>query len=246
MSLANPSEFKIYNMSEQTRDKVKQGATLEVSAGWENFSSRSIYKGGIKAVLNSRKGGDIITTVSSGPLSFKADYAIGQWNFPAGADIKQAALTVAKAIPEATVTEENFKMTGKFGEGGWTATGSPMEVLIKMGEECGFNAFAVDNKVRCVDVSKDDKSIPVYEISGDGGTLIDINPVYIGPYKDGIKQVVIKSLYIPGIDPGNKISVKSTLNKQFNKVFRIASLDANLSAYDDNWTMTLTCWNNGE
>jgi hypothetical protein len=244
MGLPAPSEFKIYNLAGQTRDRLKQGDDIQVNIGWLNFSTRSAYTGGVMAVLHSRKGGDIITTLSTGQLSFKSYYDAGQWNFPPNSEIRVAALQVAKSITGATVVEENFKtIMGKFGEGGWTATGSPMSVLIKMGEEFGFNAFAVDKKVKCVDVKKQDKTIPKWEISGDGGTLIEINPVYVGPYKNQIKQAVIKSLYVPGIDPGQFVTVKSTLNPQFNKDWKVASLDANLSAYDSNWTMTLTCWN---
>jgi hypothetical protein len=248
MSLASPSEFKIYNLSEQTRDIVRQGSDIEVSAGWQNFSERSVYKGGIKAVLSSRKGSDIVTSISTGPLSFKAEYAMGQYNFPAGGDIRAAALKIARDIPDASVADADFKSVGgKFGEGGWTATGSPQDCLIKLADEFGFNAWADNNKVICQDVKKVDKdgSRPIWEISGDGGTLIEINPVYVGSYKDGIKQVTIKSLFIPGLKPGSKVEVKSTLNKQFNKVYSISSISSNISAYTDSWTMSLTCFTGG-
>jgi hypothetical protein len=246
MSLAAPSTFSIFNLAAATREGIKQGGNVELLAGWENFAFQTVYKGSIRAVLNMRRGGDILTEVSTQPLDFKSNYDHGQWNFAPKTEVKTAALTLARAITGAVVAEEDFKdIKGQIGEGGWSATGNPKTALTKLGEQYKFNAWGDDGKVRVKDVQADKSGAgtTIYEISGDGGALIDINPIYIGPYKNGIKQVAIKALFIPGIVPGKVVAVKSTLNPRFNKDWRVASMDTSLCAYDDKWTMTLTCWN---
>jgi hypothetical protein len=245
MSLANPSTFTIYNLQEGTREGIKQGGTVEVAAGWQNFAIQTIFKGGIKSVLNMRHGSDILTEIGCQPLDFKANYAIGAWNFPQGTEVKQAALTIARAIPEASIAENDFRdIAGTIGEGGWCQNCSPQDALIKMGEQFKFNVWADDTKVKAKShTSSGGIGSAVMELSGDGGALIDINPIYIGPYRDAIKQVTIKSLFVPGIAPGSTVRLKSSLNPRFNKDYTVAQFDATLSAYDDRWLMSLTCWN---
>lgn len=238
MGIPNPSTIDIYNISQDTRNAIHRGLTkVTIEAGWENTEMHKVFQGSIMSVVSQRNGPDIITKLSALPGYGALVKSVASVSYAPGTKVETAAKDLGSKLPGVDVNGANFQgVEGKIGAGGWSFAGATKDALTELANEHGFSWHIEDGALRAVGDKA--KFGGLVELNGQDGGLIMISPTLQGPMQiqTGVK---IKALYVPGVQPGATVRVKSSLNKGLNGDYRIASCSINLDAYSDSWTMDL-------
>lgn len=238
MGMPNPSQISIYNLSANTRSLIQRGLSkVTLQAGWENTELHIAFKGSVMSCISERQGPDIITKLSVMPGFGALMQSVSSISFSEGMAVKDAVKTLAKKLPGITVTDTMLKdIPGTIGKGGWSFAGQTKDALTQLANEYGFSWNIDNDQFRGVgDKAKFDG---IVVLDGKDGGLIQISPVLTGPtqIRTGVK---IKAVYVPGVQPGSTVRVRSTLQEGLDGDYRINSCSYSLDTFSDSWVMDL-------
>lgn len=238
MGMPNPSQISIYNLSAHTRSLIQRGLSkVTLQAGWENTELHVAFKGSVMSCISERQGPDIITKLNVMPGFGAIMQSVSSVSYAEGTPVKEVVKDLAKRLPEITVTDTLLKdVPGTVGRGGWSFAGQTKDALTQLANEYGFS-WSIDNdKFQAVgDKAKFDG---IVVLDGNEGGLIQISPVLTGPtqIRTGVK---IKAVYVPGVQPGSQVRVRSTLQEGLDGDYRINTANYSLDTFSDTWTMDL-------
>lgn len=95
------AKIKIYNLSETTKQKLKQNQDVSITAGYEELNG-VIFNGIVESVLHSREESDIVTTITATPNNRAYTNTIINRQFKAGIKASEVIKQLEKMC--------NFKM----------------------------------------------------------------------------------------------------------------------------------------
>ena len=250
MGVPMPSKIQIYNLSAATRralhtafskgsivDIAKANAFTQVtiSAGWQNTPLEKLFQGGILTCYTERQGADLITTIM-------ALQGVGQLtttpvsvSFTEGFPVATIAKALAEQIPGLTLGDVKG-LDAVIGKGGWAREGSAKDVLTALASEYGFSWSIEDNKLNFLGDKTQFSGL--LEISGDGGSLMSVNPILNGPMQMQV-GVNIKAVYTPGARPGTTVRLRSGVMPTLNSDYMIHTATFALDCFSDSWTMDI-------
>jgi len=238
MGMPDPSKIDIYNLSEATRNAMRNSLTeITLEAGWRNSELHKVFKGSVLSVQSQRSGPDIVTSVTALPgLGAIAQAAVTK-TYAAGMPVRDVVRDIGEQITGIEVKAQMLKdIPGVIGKGGWSFAGSAKDALTELANEYGFSWSVDDNLLMAVgDTAKFDGMI---ELDGESGALINVAPMLQGPMQLQT-GVSINAIYAPGVIPGTTVRVKSTIAGALSGDYRIHTARYNLDCYSDSWTMAL-------
>lgn len=239
MGMPSPSTIAIYNLGQEVRNGLRPNLTkITVEAGWQNTDMRKVFQGSVLSAYNERSGPDIITTLSCLPGYGALCRGVSSVTLQGGTSVKEGIKKLAADLPAITVDDSDLMdINGKIGSGGWSYSGSTREGLTQLSEEYGFSWSIQDGALTAMN---DTFMIPEFiEFHGENGGLISVTPVVQGPLQVQT-GVNVEAVYVPGFKAGHSLKVVSVLNPKLNGTYRANTVTANLDAYSDSWTMSIS------
>ena len=167
MGMPNPSQIKIYNLAQDTRNAIRGGLTkITVEAGWAASAGATsagatsvgatsvgaatpelhiVFQGSISAVTSQRSGPDMITVISALPGYGALVRGVSSKSYGPGMAICEVVKDMARDLPGLLVSDSGIEgVVGKVGSGGWCFAGSTRDGLTQLANEFGFS-WHVDN-----------------------------------------------------------------------------------------------------
>lgn len=242
MGIPNPSQIVLYNLARETRNGIKGSLTkITVEAGWNNTDLRVVFQGSVLNAFSERSGSDIVTKLSALPGYGAIVRGVSSFSAAPGSSVQEVVKRIARDLPGVVVSDNTLSgIQGRIGNGGWSFAGATRDALTNLSEEYGFSWSIVDGEFTAIA----DKFMlqDFVELNGKNGGLISIVPSVTGPlqYETGVK---IKALYIPGLTAGSSVRVVSDVNERLNGVYRIHTMNINIDAYSESWTMDIESFN---
>jgi len=211
----NSATVKIYNMSEQSRNSIKETEdVLILKAGYaDSEGEKVIFTGDITTINHEHDSPNIITTIDCNDGDKILRDGVITLTHKDGAGTKQILqevinkLNLPKKINTALLDIADKKYAT-----GFAFAGQSKVALDKLAEVAGFNWSIQNNELKIVDKNKTDKSIAISLSSTTGmiGSPTRINDIY--GKKDGKKSVrgwKIQSLLQPITEPDSGAIVGS-------------------------------------
>lgn len=238
MGIPNPSAVNIYNLSAATRNAIQKTLSgIKIEAGWENAELHTVLQGNVMSCYSERQGPDIVTKLAVLQGYNATVKSVVSQTYAEGMPVREVVKDLGSKLPNITIEETLLKdVKGNIGAGGWSYAGQTKDALTQLGNEYGFSWSIDDEALRVVgDKAKFDG---IVVLDGNEGGLINVAPILQGPMqvRTGVK---IKALYVPGVQPGSTVRIRSTLEKGLDGDYRIHTARYNLDTYSDAWTMDL-------
>lgn len=239
MGVAKSSTITLYNLAGDTRGAIQAGLSkITVMAGYANGEQPMAFQGSVMAVAQERSGSDILTKIEAIPGYGAMVRGVTSATWGERTPVRQVVIDLAKNLPGVTV--DPTKITGIDGQidgGGYSYAGSTKSALSRLAEEQGFSWSVNDGVFQAVG---DDSTMGdgAWLLNGDGGPLISVSPIQAGPPQI-TPGVTIKAIYVPGIVPGQKVEVRSTISPKLNGFYKVGSISINLDAYSPSWNMDI-------
>lgn len=238
MGIPTPSTISIYNLSEATRNAIRRSLTkVTIEAGWDNTELHKAFQGSVVSVQSQRNGVDVVTKISALPGYGGLVKGVSSITFPPNSSVRSAVKDLASHMPGISVSDANLKsVDGLFGASGWSFAGSTKDALTQLANEYGFSWSVDDNSLRAVGDKASFGGIVV--LNGKDGGLINVSAILQGPMQvqTGVK---IKAIYVPGVQPGATVRIRSSLSGANDGDYRIHTANISLDCYSENWTMDL-------
>jgi len=153
--LPNESEIKIWNLSQDTINRIKRNMTLMVNAGYRGDVGLILH-GYISKVTTTREGPDRVTSIYVLDSEDLSKREIREKSYAAGTLASYILKDMTKEIG-LPVGQFDLNMDVKYAEG-YTAKGSAIEICAKVASDCGTSAYINKGKlyVRSLRRGKDD------------------------------------------------------------------------------------------
>lgn len=171
----NLGRFEIFNLSEDSRNKVKDEFTsIKLFAGYEG-ETPLIFKGDMRNVNHVFDGVDWITIIYAGDASKDLEQTTIEKQFPAGTTQEQmvkSALNELTNVAEGTLEGIKTCITGKKSIlKSYIASGSVKEFLDELSESCGFDYSVNDGVLDTVAKNNSLNDEPVFLINQTTGMI---------------------------------------------------------------------------
>jgi len=237
MGMPQASTITVTNLARDTRNAIRTRLTkITVEVGWQNTELHKVFQGSVLSVVSERSGADINTKISAMPGYGAMVRGVSSKSYAGGTPVKDVVKDMAGDMPGLTVADSGLEgVDGKIGNAGWSFAGSTKDGLTQLANEHGFSWTVDDGSFKAVG---DKAHFGNYvELTGKGG-LISITPSLTGPLQiqNGVK---IKAFYVPGITTGAQVKVTSDISPKLNGTYRVHTININIDAYSDNWTMDI-------
>lgn len=238
MGSPQPSNIAIYGLSRQTRNSIQRSLTkITIEAGWDNTEIHKVFQGSVVSVVSERQGADIVTKINAIPGYGALIKSTTSVNYAPNSTVQAALKDLGGKLPGVAVSDANIKeVEGEFGPGGWSYAGTTKDGLTSLANEFGFSWHIEDNALCAVgDKAKFDG---VVILEGNQGGLITVTPIMQGPLQvqTGVK---IKGIYVPGVQPGGTVRVRSTVSEGLDGDYRVHTAKYSLDPCSDAYTMEL-------
>lgn len=238
MGVPNPSTINIYNLSDKTRNALQRSLTkITVEAGWENTEMHKVFQGSLVSCQSARQGADIVTKIAAIPGYGALVRSTVSKTYGEGMPIQDVLKDLGGTLEGVTVNSDHFKeVQGTLGKGGWSFAGRTQDAMTELASEYGFSWNIDDNSLNAIgDKAKFDGMVVLY---GKDGGLINVSPILQGPMQvqTGVK---ISAIYVPGVQPGSTVRVRSTVSQGLDGDYRIHTAAISLDTFSDAWTMQL-------
>ena len=150
---ANPSQLKIYNLSENTRQQLRaeiKNQKVIVSVAYGDQELGVLFSGDVAKVITEKSGGDIITTFETGDGEKAINEARIDKSYSAGTNMKTVVEDVANTMKDqAGVIVGNIKNTVKdeVTQNGFTISGVSSAILSSISARQGKEWHIQDNEL---------------------------------------------------------------------------------------------------
>lgn len=234
----NSGKVSLYNLSEDTRAKLKdKGERLIIEAGYEGTSSQ-IFAGEIRQIDHTREGANWVTDFHLGDGERAYRYAFASETFAPG--IRKAevfrflARTTGLDINDALSLVDSY--TDQF-QGGYVVHGKTSTELDRIVKALGLEWSVQDGKMQVLRKGVAAQSSALY-LSPESGLIG--SPAHGTPKKgtDGVIKsrepavLVVKALLSPSARPGSQVRVESSAVKGY---YRITSVQHTGDTHGGDW-----------
>lgn len=166
--LPNEAQIKIWNLKTTTVNKIKRNSTLTVNAGYKGDVG-VILSGRVSSVRTVREGIDQITTIhvlDGVDLSKREVKDISFKNSTlASYIIKSMAAKIGLPIAQFDLTQD-YRYTE-----GYTANGSPTEIISKVAEDCKTSVYINKGKLYIRSLKHGRGQDKLFQLSADSGLI---------------------------------------------------------------------------
>jgi len=217
----NTSEVNVFNLKPETRSELETmgKSTIELEAGYVSGSS-IIFKGDIRDIENNKERVDWITTLSSGDGEKTIQEARVNKSFPAGTTVTTVLTEIAKTMADAnggkgaqignvvSIAPQGALLgSGTQFLNGCTVSGPSAKEFSRICKSAGLEWSIQNNVIQLLTVGAP-VPVPAVVLSPRTG-LVGAPRVS----SDGV--IYLRSLIIPGVEPGRLLSVvTSYMNAQ--------------------------------
>ena len=231
--IEDTATIQIYNLSEDTRNALRRGLSVNIFAGEEGREKELVYKGGITRSLSVKNGPDIITTISCLTAQGGILMAKTAKSFSEGVEIKDIVAELASSIEGIVVDMANIDVSGQTGYSGFTFIGQTKDALNNLARQYGFT-WSIDNGV--FKAKKDGIYTPSNIILSDSNVLRKVSPRTDGPWslQEGVD---ILARYMPNVGPWKQVKVISGINRQMSDTYSCHQIDYSLAPKSNEWDM---------
>lgn len=238
---SNKSKIEIYNLSQESRNKINVGWVVRLQAGYNGLID-TIFFGSVapNGMKSERKEADIITTLECGDGESAIVMSRLDRAYPAGTTL--AAILTDVAIAMNTVTAANTQQVN-FGialgipnivmSRGFTATGACRDTLDKL---------LLPNGMRWSVQNGNLNIIPVNATNGQAAVLISSDTGMIGTPSKNQGYFEFTSLLNPKLVPGAVIQIQSE-NTSLNGFYKIVEAHYEGDSHDTKWQVVCKCIN---
>lgn len=231
--IEDTATIQIYNLSEDTRNALRRGLSVNIFAGEEGQEKELVYKGGITRSLSVKNGPDIITNISC--LTAQGGILMSKTakSFSEGVELKDIVTELASSIEGVVVDPTNIEVNGQIGYAGFTFIGQTKDALNNLAKQYGFTWSINDGVFKA---KKDGKFTPSNIILSDSNVLRKVSPRTDGPWslQEGVD---ILARYMPNVGPWKQIKVISGLNKQMSRTYSCHQIEYSLAPKNNEWDM---------
>ena len=146
----NKSIIEIYNLSKETSDLIKTGASIFLRAGYEQDEGDlpHIFIGQITKVRRTPQFVDVVVYIEANACEVVRNGAYIHKSYPKGSDLSGIVNDLAKAVAKSGVPVGSInsqpiaaEILQKAYPSGYLASGSPLEALEKVCNENGMRAY---------------------------------------------------------------------------------------------------------
>ena len=233
----NTAQIYIGNLSKETREALNTpGMQVSVYTRTDDGDYNMAFFGGLSGAFTERFGTDLRTRLMCWSASSALYKESASVSYTKDVPVKKAVVEIAQKIPGVVVDEKKINVEGKFGEGGWSYIGSVPQALTNLSIQYGFSWSIQDGVFQAIDDGTGEKT--AIRLTPESG-LIKVSPRF-----SGITQVQvgvdIYSQYVPGIKPGQIVSIESDLHSdKLNGEYKVHTLDFDLCPKETNeaWNM---------
>lgn len=233
----SPSTIIVYNLSRATKSAITSLTKVTVEVGWQNTEMHKVFQGSVLSVVSERQGPDIITKINCMQGYGAMVRSTTSMTYNSGMPVKNVVKDLGGRMPNVAVNDANLKsIDGTIGASGWSFAGNTSDALTELANEYGFSWTIDDGALRAVgDKATFDGKVV---LNGKDGGLIMASPTFKGPLqtREGIK---IKAMYVPGVETGALVEIKSSLDESLDGSYRIHTATFDLDAHSDVWFMDL-------
>jgi len=217
-SVANHGKFTLYNLSQETRRKIREPFNLlTFVAGYVDFTGQ-IFTGDIKSIASAfgsgetgiktsvtvRKETEVVTMIEAGDGMRSIQYGAASVSIAEGTSLKDTVLEVAKTMPALKIGTLNG-LSGKKLLRSASFTGSTRLVLDVLGQSYGFTWSIQDGFLETIAITGSDQAT---SIGGQTRAYV-IYPTNSVPELLDSGGIKVKSLLNPRIKPGRIVRVAS-------------------------------------
>lgn len=233
LSVWHTCTIDIYNLSQETRNAIKSGLSVNVYAGYEGQEKELVYRGGVIYSISDRQGADVVTKVSCSTAMGGLLLSNTSKTYTYGVPLDQAVIELANQIQGITVDPKNVQISGKIGYSGFSFAGSTKQALDKLAKQFGFS-WTIDNDVF--------KAVTDGKATSDEAVLLPANGLRkVSPRINGLwmyqEGADIEAQYQPGVSLWKVVTVKSELNPNMSGKYCCHELDYTLCPKDSSWDM---------
>lgn len=232
---SNQAEVKIFNLSNSSLNRIKEGSVLVLKAGYEIPGEQEIFRGDISLVNSSKERENLVTKIelNDGATTLQSSEVSLSYGRNTSAKhvlqqiIKNMNIPLKKDI--AQLRDKNFI-------NGFSFAGKSKEALTEVLNELGASWSIQGGQIR-IDYSDLQNTMLSYKITPHTGLLE--SPEQIEMQEDGKKSRVwkVKSLLLPSLEPGDAVVVES---KEVDKSrFKVAVIEHNGDTHGSTWDSTL-------
>lgn len=253
---SNKSKFEIYNLSIQTRSKLRAGYLVQLQAGYRGLMN-TIFVGNVdmKGAGSERKGPDIITTLECGEGESAIVMSRLDKSYPAGTNLYQILQDLASAMNASSVTTDGGINAGlvlgipSFTYGrGITLHGSCKESLDKLLKPFGLRWSVQNGGLNIVPVKQYNGTQAIVVASGsvldNASGVATFNPNnatgLIGTPSRSDYYTKFKSLLNPNIIPGCLVQLICE-NNALNGFYKVLTAHYMGDTHDNKWEVECEC-----
>ena len=218
LSSANTSSFRLYNLSEKTRNLLRKNRwdydslrLISLRAGYEE-NLPFIFLGNISQAWSVREGTNFITTIQSFDGGFAYANAKTNTAYPSSTDLKSVITDFVSSLKDFAVSPGAIgDFAGAISRGN-SYSGATTDLL----REISGGAFFIDNGK--ANVLKDDEclDLPAFVITSKSGLLG--TPILEETY------INFDMLFEPNLSIGRRIKLESITGANFNGYYKVISL----------------------
>ncbi|HBG77248.1 MAG TPA: hypothetical protein DDW84_00150 [Phycisphaerales bacterium] len=234
----NNSQILLYNLKKETRDYFSPLLKCSLRVGWDNYGLFEIYNGGLVAATHQRQGADIITKLIMLTGITATSVSVTSATFSRGTKLSYILKTmVEQKLPGVKYDPARVKIAdGEITQQGLSFAGSTKDFLDKLAKQYGFSWSIQDGVFQAI---QDGKSFGRnILISSDAKTLFNVAPILQSPMQVQT-GVTISALLVPGLLPGDTVTVQSSVNPQLDGVYMAHTIAYNGDLFGNEWGMII-------
>jgi hypothetical protein len=244
-SEANTCNLDVYNLNEESRNKIQQLDTVCILKAGYNDKPVEIFKGYLSEVNHIFEPPNIITKLGIDDGSKVLKQSKVSVSYEGGSSLKQAINDVLKGfqLPE-KIKNSLIEVVDKKFINGFSYVGKSKDLMDKLAKVAGIEWSIQNNEIKILKQDKSDKILAtklaystgliqsperIKEVGKDDSTTTQ-NPGTFG-WK-------IKSLLQPQIEPGNAIIVESKMIPKDSK-FKVITVEHSGDTHGNDWITQL-------
>jgi hypothetical protein len=225
---ANTSKIELYGLSTQSRQLIKKGWVVILTAGYEGIQN-TIFEGNVVNVYSKRSEQDIITTMECMDGGSSLTYGIIAKPYPAGTPLTQMLSDLAKAmnltigfiggIPQVTYDR------------GTTLFGSVKDNLNTLLKPLGMKWYIQNGKLYV---------LPLVSVINPTAIVVSVETGMIGVPSDNNQFIQFTSLLNPGLMPSTYVKLISE-NTDLNGFYSIRRSHFEGDSHESKWQVSCEC-----
>lgn len=234
----NTAEIKIYNLSKDTRDKMKsRGSPVVLSAGYDQTEA-TIFSGDSRAITHEQQGPTWVTKIQGG--EGERIFAFNRFNKSYAAGVSLATV-LREAVASTSLNPGNLNAAlAEAPRGGLTtytrgyaAHGRTIATIEALAKSIGFNVSVQGDTLQFLR----NGVAPGGAVLLSPGTGLVGSPTFSSPEKKNDPvRVLARSLLQPTIICGGQVSIQS---EQVKGAFRVQKLDHSGDFGNSEWYTTI-------